>query len=120
MADCLPYLARLCQSDVMEHAEPDTTWMSEALCKGKTELFYPPVPGKYENPNARKRRETQARFLCSQCIVSSACRAYGRAQAEYGIWGGETEDDRGEWQIYPKLPDHDMSDHFGSRPATGE
>jgi WhiB family transcriptional regulator, redox-sensing transcriptional regulator len=40
------------------------------------------------------RREAKARAICSHCPVMLPCRAYARANREYGFWGGESEDER--------------------------
>ena len=66
-------------------------WMDHAVCKGRTNLFFPP---KAERPQARARREAQARLLCSTCPVQDPCRDYARVNHEYGYWGGESEEDR--------------------------
>jgi WhiB family redox-sensing transcriptional regulator len=69
--------------------EPD--WMSQAECKGRTTLFFPP---KAERPQARERREAKARRLCMDCAVSQQCREFARRHHEYGFWAGESEEDR--------------------------
>lgn len=66
-------------------------WTDQANCKGRTKLFFPP---KAERPQARARREARARALCSQCSVLDECRAFARANHEYGFWAGESEEDR--------------------------
>lgn len=66
-------------------------WLSYAACKGKTHLFFPP---RAERPQARVRREAQARLLCQSCPVLEPCRSFARANREYGYWGGESEEER--------------------------
>jgi len=66
-------------------------WMEHANCKGKTALFFPP---RAERPQARVRREAQARLLCNACPVMLACRSWARENREYGFWGGESEEER--------------------------
>jgi WhiB family transcriptional regulator, redox-sensing transcriptional regulator len=66
-------------------------WMDHAVCKGKTNLFFPP---RAERPQARARREAHARLLCSTCPVQEPCRDFARGNHEYGFWGGESEEDR--------------------------
>ncbi len=68
-----------------------TNWMDHAVCKGRTHLFFPP---KAERPQARVRREAQARLLCRTCPVSSDCQNFARDNREYGFWGGESEEER--------------------------
>jgi WhiB family transcriptional regulator, redox-sensing transcriptional regulator len=67
------------------------SWREHAVCKGRTGLFFPP---KAERPQARARREAQARLLCSGCPVQSQCQEFARANHEYGFWGCESEEDR--------------------------
>lgn len=66
-------------------------WTQFANCKGKTKLFFAP---KAERPQARARREAKARALCSECIVQDTCRQFARENHEYGLWGGENEEER--------------------------
>jgi WhiB family redox-sensing transcriptional regulator len=66
-------------------------WMAEAACRGRTELFFPPAG---ERPQARVRREAEARKLCEGCPVEGICRGYARVHREHGFWGGESEDER--------------------------
>lgn len=68
-----------------------TNWMDDAVCKGRTHLFFPP---KAERPQARVRREAQARVLCRTCPVNLECQNFARGNREYGFWGGESEEER--------------------------
>jgi WhiB family redox-sensing transcriptional regulator len=68
------------------------TWMHDAACRGRTDLYFAP-PG--ERPQARVRREARARSLCLGCPVLAECRWYARRHREFGFWGGESEDERG-------------------------
>jgi WhiB family redox-sensing transcriptional regulator len=68
-----------------------TNWMDQAVCKGRTHLFFPP---KAERPQARVRREAQARLLCRTCPVNVECQSFARGNREYGFWGGESEEER--------------------------
>jgi WhiB family transcriptional regulator, redox-sensing transcriptional regulator len=68
-----------------------TEWRDHAVCKGRTTLFFAP---RAERPQARARREAQARLLCMTCPVITACRAFARQHHEYGYWGAESEEDR--------------------------
>ena len=72
----------------------DTTvadWRDEAVCKGKTQLFFPPMA---ERPQARVRRQRAAKALCDACPVVDECRQFARTNREYGYWAGESEEDR--------------------------
>ncbi len=71
--------------------ERGETWRDHAACSGRTNLFFPP---RAERPQARARREAQARLLCAICPVQVPCREFARANHEYGFWGGESEEDR--------------------------
>lgn len=67
------------------------SWMNEAACKGRTELFYP----KYsERPEATARRVAKAKKVCQTCPVMEKCRDAARQNGEYGVWGGETDEER--------------------------
>lgn len=69
----------------------DTSWMAHGSCRGKTTLFFPP---RAERPQARVRREAQARLVCQACPVMDTCRSWARENREYGFWGGESEEER--------------------------
>ena len=64
-------------------------WMKDAICRGKTELFFSPPA---ERPAAKERREAQARELCSQCPVQNPCFEAAHqgwdGGAEFGMWSG--------------------------------
>jgi WhiB family redox-sensing transcriptional regulator len=66
-------------------------WVTRAACIGRSVLFFAP---RAERPQARARREAQARLLCRTCPVLAPCRASARAHHEYGFWGGESEEER--------------------------
>lgn len=67
------------------------SWTAEALCAGRTELFFAPAG---ERPEARAVRENKARAVCAECDVNISCRDWAREHREYGFWGGESEEDR--------------------------
>lgn len=88
------------QGDVMAAADfssidqrSDNLWMDRAACRGLTHLFFPLTA---ERPQARERREAMARSVCASCAVRVACRDFARQHHEYGLWGGESEDERHE------------------------
>lgn len=68
-------------------------WTERALCRGRTELFFPPF---HERPERRARREVQARAVCDACPVLEPCRTWARENREYGFWGGESEEERAD------------------------
>jgi len=69
----------------------DVSWMSNAPCRGKTELFF---SNSQERMKQRRIRERQAIDICKTCPHIVECREYARLNREYGIWGGETEEQR--------------------------
>ena len=66
-------------------------WMDVGACRGMTHLFFPTTA---ERPQARERREAMARLVCASCKVQDMCRSFARDNHEYGLWGGESEDER--------------------------
>jgi WhiB family redox-sensing transcriptional regulator len=74
------------------------SWFDHAVCMGKTDLFYSHYN---ERPSARHRRELKAIAICNTCPVQEQCRKHGRDNAEYGIWGGETEEQRADLGYLP-------------------
>ncbi len=88
------------QGDVMatvdvsfSRAYSDDRWMDSAACQGLTHLFFPLTA---ERPQSRDRREALARSVCASCSVKIPCREFARENHEYGLWGGESEDERHE------------------------
>lgn len=78
--------------DLFAHREwDDTRWFSSAECRGLSAIFFPPLA---ERPQARERREAQARSVCGRCAVLAECRDFARRHHEYGFWGGESEEER--------------------------
>ena len=69
----------------------DTSWSDRAECRGLSTIFFPPAA---ERPQARERREAQARQDCQSCVVMFECRDFARRNREYGFWGGESEEER--------------------------
>lgn len=67
------------------------SWIKNAACTGFSALFY---PHDNERNVARTRREIRAKAICAQCSVMQKCKEYARSNAEFGIWGGENEEDR--------------------------
>lgn len=71
----------------------DDAWMRDAACTGLSHLFFPAAA---ERPQSRERREATARMVCADCAVRLTCRDHARTHHEYGLWGGESEDERHE------------------------
>jgi len=76
-------------------------WMPLGACRGKSELFFAPFA---ERPEARVRREAQARTICQGCTSVTACRSYARTNRELGFWGGESEAERATAGFAPTTP----------------
>jgi WhiB family redox-sensing transcriptional regulator len=66
-------------------------WMTRAACRGRPDLFFGPHG---ERPQTRARREARARLVCTSCPVLRECRTHAHTMPEYGVWAGESEDDR--------------------------
>lgn len=77
------------ESTDVEHT--DLSWMGNGHCQGQSALFFPPLA---ERPDSRLRREAAAKAICAECPVQVKCRAFGRTHHEYGVWGGENEEER--------------------------
>ena len=76
---------------VITRRQTDDAWMNKGACRGMTHLFFPSTA---ERPQARERREAAAREVCAGCNVRTVCREFARENHEYGLWGGESEDER--------------------------
>ena len=76
-------------------------WRRDGLCRGESDLFFAPFA---ERPEARVRREAQARGLCSRCPSTDPCRQYARDNRELGFWGAESEADRATAGFAPTTP----------------
>jgi WhiB family transcriptional regulator, redox-sensing transcriptional regulator len=83
--------ARTGVDDDVHRCPPDLRWAAQAACRGSSHLYFAPDR---ERPGRRARRETAARSLCATCPVLTPCRAWARANREYGFWGGESEAQR--------------------------
>lgn len=83
--------ASLLPNDFHPRQSTDDDWMAGAACRGLSHLFFP-APA--ERPQARERREAMARMVCGDCSARAVCRDYARDNHEYGLWGGESEDER--------------------------
>ena len=76
-------------------------WRRDGLCRGESDLFFAPFA---ERPEARVRREAQARALCSCCPSADPCRQHARDNRELGFWGAESEADRATAGFAPTTP----------------
>lgn len=69
----------------------DLSWMDEARCKNKSDLFFGPTK---EGRKQKAARESKAVAICKTCSAVYQCRLFARENGELGVWGGETEDER--------------------------
>jgi len=76
-------------------------WQRQAMCLGKTAIFFAP-PG--ERDGRRRRREALASAYCACCPVQRQCLTAGRDGNEHGIWGGESDEERAAAGFAPKSP----------------
>lgn len=68
-------------------------WFLAAACRGRSRLFF--APDVLESRVERRRREAQAKTICSACSVRSECLDEALRDGErFGIWGGMTERER--------------------------
>jgi WhiB family redox-sensing transcriptional regulator len=63
-------------------------WMDQAACRDTTER----TKRKFYGDDTEQRR--MVKKYCRTCPVLDACRTYGDAGKEFGVWGGLTEADR--------------------------
>lgn len=74
---------------------PDLGWQDAAACRGADPgLFFAP---EVEWPDARERREAEAKRICASCPVRLPClnwRLASGSQRDAGLWGGMNEDER--------------------------
>jgi WhiB family transcriptional regulator, redox-sensing transcriptional regulator len=68
-------------------------WQRHAACRDMDlEIFFHPDG---ERDPSRGRRVARAKTICADCPVMTACRNWAhRVEEPYGIWGGESEDER--------------------------
>ena len=81
--------------------EAAIAWMRAGLCRGENDLFFAPFA---ERPEARVRREAQARDLCGRCPSTDPCQRYARDNRELGFWGAESEAERASAGFAPTTP----------------
>lgn len=68
------------------------TWLQQAACTDTDpELFF---TRSNESTEAKRYREKAAKAVCSACPVSQQCLEFSLPVAEYGIFGGKSEDAR--------------------------
>lgn len=63
-------------------------------CADRPGLFHPPDDGYGDLGERGRQRRDAAIVLCGTCPIKRECRDWARASGEFGIWGGETDEDR--------------------------
>jgi WhiB family redox-sensing transcriptional regulator len=68
-------------------------WQLDAACRGMdSATFFHPAA---ERNSAREKRIAKAKAVCRACPAIQECLAHAlRVQEPYGIWGGQSEDER--------------------------
>lgn len=67
-------------------------WMKKALCKGKTEMFF---PNEEESRGSAYGMYMIAKKICKECPVRSECLRYALdEQLFFGVFGGKTPRER--------------------------
>lgn len=75
-------------------------WQRRAACRGMDSALFSHPEG--ERGAARASRVRAAVEICSTCPVREECRRWAHAAREpYGVWGGESEDDRRSMLRHP-------------------
>ena len=66
-------------------------WIKLALCKEKTELFFPPE----EEMKRASIIYKNAKAICKECPVINQCLEYALSEEMFfGVWGGTTPKER--------------------------
>lgn len=73
----------------------------QACASVDPEMFF--APAGVRGPE-RDAREEAAKAVCAPCPLLAACRDHALAHAEWGVWGGLSEDDRVRLQRRLHLP----------------
>lgn len=88
-------------TDFALHPQADASWVTQAICKGLTHVFFGPPA---ERPERRTEREAIAASYCLACPVILACRQTARLNREHGYWGCENDEQRAAAGYSPRSP----------------
>lgn len=67
-------------------------WMKDAMCKGKTEMFF---PNEEEARGKAYGMYMVAKKICNECPVRAQCLKYALdEQLFFGVFGGKTPKER--------------------------
>lgn len=72
-------------------------------CAEEPELFHHPDDGPGQRGAPLADRITKAKDRCLDCPLMLDCRQWARDHREFGIWGGEDDDERAEAGYAPRL-----------------
>ena len=68
-----------------------SAWYEKAKCSKRTDLFYTKTG---ERPEARAKREAEAKKLCDECPVIKHCLRFAIENQLHGFVGGTSEEQR--------------------------
>ena len=76
----------------MEIADHRPDWLESAACRGKEDVFFPPIDA-YDGAKWERDSEQAAKAVCSACPVRNACAAFfldssDSGAASPGVYGG--------------------------------
>ena len=74
---------------------------SQACADEDPELFFAPDGARGV---AKEAREEDAKAICARCPLVRPCLAHALTNAEWGVWGGTSEDEREALQHRHGLP----------------
>jgi WhiB family redox-sensing transcriptional regulator len=77
-------------------------WAERARCRGADPKQFDAPFG--EDAADRRAREAAVKSrYCDHCAVAEECREWARQHREYGVWAGESEDERAAAGYAPVL-----------------
>lgn len=93
-------------------------WQLDAACRGMdSATFFHPAA---ERNAAREQRVAKAKTVCRACPAIKECLAHAlRVQEPYGIWGGQSEDERAALLGVESLRYPARIKEYANRPPAG-
>jgi WhiB family redox-sensing transcriptional regulator len=74
--------------------DDDTSWMSQAKCRGLTYLFFPTTEDGMKGSEVESRIAAP-KAICDECPVQRDCLDYAiRWREPHGVWGGKATRER--------------------------
>jgi WhiB family transcriptional regulator, redox-sensing transcriptional regulator len=81
----------------MQTIQPGTlvevAWASRGRCRGAEPRLFHPRFGEGVADRLLRENDVRSRY-CDECEVMVPCRDWAREHREYGVWGGESEQER--------------------------